>query len=280
VNESTEQCVLCAELSTPVSICQNHFTCRKCFGDHVCTHLGDLTIHCPIEGCDKVFSNTHMFKRQILSGNLYDLHVKKQVENEKWSKLLQKQTQITKGLANLTAGVEAKCPRIVYIVPLDEKGAQIWKWPKKLATTEVQILFVCQHSHVAVKEACFTMRVSRQWVKDVAPAIKFAMFLLKVAAPFVKISAGINFPMESIEKLANELISDPVRAQLDQLLSSKSIGELDWKKLTPIVGPSYDKISEKAHKEKNSEWKNHLVPVLDQKGNIIWVKNEFEVEYK
>ena len=80
--------------------------------------------------------------------------------------------------------------------------------------------------------------------------------------------------MESIEKLTNELISDPVRAQLDQLLSSKPICELDWKKLTPIVGPSRDKISEKDHKEKN------LVPVLDKVGNIIWVKNEFEVEYK
>ena len=59
--------------------------------------------------------------------------------------------------------------------------------------------------------------------------------------------------------------------------ASKPFLELDWKKLTLIVGPSYDKISEKAHKEKNSEWKNHLVPVLDQKGNIIWVKNKFEV---
>jgi hypothetical protein len=49
---------------------------------------------------------------------------------------------------------------------------------------------------------------------------------------------------------------------------------LDWKRLTPIVGPSRDKISEKDHKEKNR------VPVLDKVGNIIWLKNEFEVEYK
>jgi len=60
--------------------------------------------------------------------------VRKQDENEKWSKLLQNQkeflekmshlqSQVTKGLANLTAGVEAKCPKIVYIVPLYEEGA-------------------------------------------------------------------------------------------------------------------------------------------------------------
>jgi len=117
-------------------------------------------------------------------------------------------------------------------------------------------------------------------VTDVAPAIRCAMFLLRVAAPIVKISADINFPMDSIEKLTNELINDPVRAQLDQLLSSKSILELKWKKLIPIVGPSYDKISEKAHKEKNSEWKNHLVPVLDRAGNIIWVKKKFQGLYQ
>ena len=45
--------------------------------------------------------------------------------------------------------------------------------------------------------------------------------------------------MDSIEKLTNDLINDPVRAQFEQLLSSKPICELDWEKLTPIVEPSY-----------------------------------------
>ena len=72
----------------------------------------------------------------------------------------------------------------------------------------------------------------------------------------------MNCPIESIVK------------ELDKILSSKSILELDWKRLTPIVGPSRDKISEKDHNEKNR------VPVLDKVGNIIWLKNEFEVEYK
>ena len=72
---------------------------------------------------------------------MYDLHVKKQDENEKWSKLLQNQkeflekmshleSRVTKALANLTAGVDARCPRIVCIVPLNEKGVPILKWPK------------------------------------------------------------------------------------------------------------------------------------------------------
>ena len=33
------------------------------------------------------------------------------------------ESQDTNALANLTAGVEAKCPKIVYIVPLFEEGA-------------------------------------------------------------------------------------------------------------------------------------------------------------
>ena len=125
------------------------------------------------------------------------------------------------------------------------------------------------------------MHVTRKWVTDVAPAIRCAMFLLKFAAPIGKISAGIDFPipMESTEKLANELISDPLKDKLDKILSSKSILELDWKKLTPIVGPCYHKTSEKANEVKNSRWTNHLVPVLDHAGNIIWVKKKFQGLY-
>jgi len=85
------------------------------------------------------------------------------------------------------------------------------------------------------------MHVTRKCVTDVAPDIRCAMFLLKFAAPIGKISAGIDFPipMESIEKLANELISDPLKDKLDLMLSSKQhFLELDWKRLTPIVGPS------------------------------------------
>jgi len=40
-------------------------------------------------------------------------------------------------------------------------------------------------------------------VTDVAPAIRCAMFLLKGAAPVGQILAGINCPIETIEKLAN-----------------------------------------------------------------------------
>ena len=144
LNESAELCVLCAKRSTPVSICQNHSTCQQCFEDHVITHLGDMTIWCPINGCDQFFSNKEMFNNPFMSRNLYDLHVKKQDENGKWSKLYQHQNEIlkqithvasqlsrtTQALANLTAGVDAKCPRIVYIVPLNEKREPIWKWQK------------------------------------------------------------------------------------------------------------------------------------------------------
>jgi len=46
-----------------------------------------------------------------------------QNQKEFLEKISQLQSQVTKGLANLTAGVEAKCPKIVYIVPLYEEGA-------------------------------------------------------------------------------------------------------------------------------------------------------------
>ena len=38
-------------------------------------HLGDDTIHYPIIGCDKLFSNEDLYTSQILRSNLYDFHV-------------------------------------------------------------------------------------------------------------------------------------------------------------------------------------------------------------
>ena len=91
-------------------------------------------------------------------------------------------------------------------------------------------------------------------------------------APIGKISAGIDFPipMESIEKLANKLISDLLKDKLDKIFSSKPLLELDWKKLTPIVGPSSDKISENANKERN------FVSFLHFECHFLW-EEKFQV---
>ena len=51
-------------------------------------HLGDMTIQCPIVGCDQFFSNKEMFNNPFMSRNLYDLHMKKPDENGKWSKCI------------------------------------------------------------------------------------------------------------------------------------------------------------------------------------------------
>jgi len=303
-NENAELCFLCAKLSTPVSICQNHSTCQQCFEDHVHMHLGEMTIQCPIIGCDNHFSNTDMYKSQILPSNLYELHLKKQTENDNWSKLFQDQKEIlkqitrvasqlsrtTQALANLTAGVDAKCPRIVYIVPLNEKREPIWKWPKNLIKTEVQIFFVCQHSFDVVTETCITTKVTKQWVTCIAPAIKCAMSLLRAAVSAGLVTTGIHFPIESMEKFVLDMIVDPLTKELiartEEFLTgisatqNNSILELDRKKLTEIVGASYEVISQKAQKDQHSEWKNHLVPVLDHAGSIIWVKKKFQGLYQ
>ena len=67
-------------------------------------------------------------------------------------------------------------------------------------------------------------------MKDVAPAIKCAIFLLKVAAPVSKFFDVMDFPIKSIEKLANIVICEPLTKDLDKILSKKPIHELDWKK--------------------------------------------------
>jgi len=259
-----------------------------------------MTIQCPVLGCDRLFSNEDIYKSQILTSNLYKLHLKEQIEHDKWSKLYRYQQEIlkkishqesrmTKALAIFAAGVKEVCPRIVYIVPSSNKGAPIWMWPRSMVKTEVQIFFVCQHSFNVVTEACITTKVTKQWVTSVAPAIKCAIFLLKVAAAASKVTTGLHGPIESIEKFVMDMISDPLTKELiartDELLLGRSatqhtpILELDREKLTEIVGASYEVISQKAQKDQHSEWKNHLVPVLDHAGSIIWVKKKFQGIY-
>ena len=116
---------------------------------------------------------------------------------DKWSELSQKQTErilekmsylesrVTKGLANLLAGVDARCPRIVSTVPLSNQDgvtSNPMMWPRNWTRTKVQIFFVCHHSSVVVKEASITARVTKPWMKSVAPAIGYALLLLKIAA--------------------------------------------------------------------------------------------------
>jgi hypothetical protein len=84
VNESKALCLVCGKDSTFVSMCKDHFICQQCFEDHVYTHLGDETICCQINGCDKTFSKEDL-------SYLNKLHVKKRDENDKWSKLWQDQ---------------------------------------------------------------------------------------------------------------------------------------------------------------------------------------------
>ena len=62
VNESTLLCLVFGKGSTSVSMCKYHFTCRQCFEDHVYMHHSDMTIQCPINGCDKFCSNTDMIR--------------------------------------------------------------------------------------------------------------------------------------------------------------------------------------------------------------------------
>ena len=117
------------------------------------------------------------------------------------------------------------------------------------------------------------------------------MSLLRAAISAGLFTAGIHFPIESIEKFVLDMIVDPLTKELiaraEEFLTgiisatqNNSILELDRKKLTEIVGASYEVISQKAQKEKHSEWKNHLVPVLDHAGSIIWVKKKFQGLYQ
>ena len=240
VNESAERCELCGMLSTHVSICNDHFTCQQCFENHVFMHLGEMTIRCPFIGCDKLFSIKDMLESKILSSYLCILHLNKQNENDKWSKMweqlkklheVQKETQeymprIIKALATVSAAVVANCPKIVYIVPSCEQGATFWKWPRDFVQTKVQIFFVCQHSFHVVTEACITTWVTKKWVTSVAPAIKFSILLLKVAAAAGKIITGLHGSIESIEKVAIDMINDPltreVLTNIDEFLTKNT----------------------------------------------------------
>ena len=158
-----------------------------------------------------------------------------------------------------------------------------------LAKTEVAISFICQHSFEVVEETIFFTKINKQWVEDIAPIIKFTVASLSLATEGIAIGmANPIFAMiGSLFGLANTLLNDQLGVSLDELLKDKlgvsleSLQDLNkGVSLPPLIGKAYKIISEKAHKEKHSGWKKHLVSVKSKDtGDDIWVKKEFEDKY-
>lgn len=57
-------------------------------------------------------------------------------------------------------------------------------------------------------------------------------------------------------------------------------GDVRIKRIAKVVGEAYKALEEKANKEKHSEWKKALKPVLNESGVTIYVKNEYTRFYE
>lgn len=193
------------------------------------------------------------------------------------------------GVTHQMAASTERCPRLVWIMfPLD-KGPKVLspkKWWTSFLKKKVRLYLICQHSYT-VLESPLEMEVTRDWVRQVAPALKVTVMLLSALSV-----SGLPFPLpipvdtiqKSLEKqqeFVNTLLAKDTLQQLENEMKKDSeITTLSGQNIQLITGPAYDILSEKLNKDQRSGWKDKLHPVLDKGGSLMYVKTKFLHEYQ
>jgi hypothetical protein len=199
-----------------------------------------------------------------------------------------------KGLAYLATESVKKCPTLVWIIPAERtvgRSHRDWvNWAKSATHRRYHVYFVCLHSFAALDvEPRIEIDVPRSWMVQAAPVLRLSMFAIKAALatlgplpfPFPDILPKVQMMMS--EEFVNSFLNDETTKLLNAFESACTRGidfpESERSQLATFTGPAYDGIVEKATKLKRTHWKQHIVPVMNQEGSLIWVKKEFKDLY-
>lgn len=193
----------------------------------------------------------------------------------------------TKALALLSAGNTTSCPHLIWIDPSEgDRDWRNWTIPR-MGKKAVKLYFVCEHSF-SVVEPALVFRVTREWVEMIAPALKMCVFLLRVALATGQLTTLLPLPvlggfsdnilqqLDAVDAFATKYLDpDTLKELVEWDRSHTDIQDVIYKRITEVVGEAYKALEEKANKEKHSEWKKALKPVLNKSGVTIYVKNEY-----
>jgi hypothetical protein len=187
-------------------------------------------------------------------------------------------------LAKLEAKAIHPIPRLFVIVPR-QAGEGLQNWLSSMTAQHLHLYFVCAHSHQAVSEP-IKLKVTKDWVKKVAPALVFSLKILSLAGKSV---SGL-FPdseglvgnlLDSMSNLSAKQIKDMQMAVTGVISKDDSgmvqriySGKLNDSDVKVLNDDALQLIAEKAMEK--HKWKGEMVQVrLKNSTATLWVMKKY-----
>lgn len=177
----------------------------------------------------------------------------------------------------LIAAENHPCPCFVLIVPTT--GNKEKRTLENFLSKPVRIFFLCEDSWEPVE--AFETSMKREWLGKLAPLLKISIQIFAKAAadPSSQIvMAAIEFVCKLVGKTFDQKFSDfdrKIESGIGLHPTDRSVadGFFQDEEVIAIVKEAYEALAEEAEKEKNSEWKKKMKPVLspDTGKTIKWV---------
>jgi ankyrin repeat protein/serine/threonine protein kinase len=280
-------CMICRRAGHVISCTEGHGLCGGCIDTHVERNLHKPRIYCPAGSC---FSRPYHEDAllQFVSLDIYKAR-KQQLGFQ------QNLDRICQGVANLTAGTIARCPRLVWLTfPKDvtSKPLCVKDWVCSMGRKTAHIYLMCQHSYTKLDKP-IELTVTRDWIIQIAPALRLSLCILRVAL----MASGLPLPLpveaaSAIESLGlgEQYVRDKLSVhaatffdELDHIVEKQGMWDALHQQssaINEITGSAYQLLVEKLHQDKHAWWQDELKPALDKSGqHLIYVKKEYHKLY-
>jgi hypothetical protein len=315
ISKSNKTCCLCHRTACATIGCGQknaHSTCVQCIAEHISEQMGKSGsgIRCAIDGCPGTINDDDLNgkmpqiffflyvqergRQKLMDDNIKQMDDRQQQNHRILiSSLKDIKSSVQRALgamAYLASNDIKKCPSLLWMVPTKGSApghtATDWKsWVKRSVKRKYLLYFICQHTFTVV-EPPMEIEVARSWVAQVAPVLKFGLFLLKTAATTNGLPFPIDLPPLKQLSVMKEFVDSFLDAADQRLLNScdaaiteGTVPDKEISEVRSLTGPAYDMISEKVNKPKRSQWKESMTPVINHYGSPIWVKNEYQHFY-
>lgn len=306
------QCLFCNRKSKVGLLCPSvssaHFSCKRCFMDHVMENIGEEHIHCQVEGCCSPPYALEQIYRSV-SNSMFSKHWEIQQKNKQYAyqarrdeafadrivkavgSKIDESLQSTMRCLELIGQNELACPKLCLVVPTrSERGdSSILRTIRTLPEAgKVQLLlfFVCASEKVPI-DTPIRLTMPKLWLKRVAFAVKATIVVLNLAttlagSPVRLPVPGNNFKQEirHLDELFSEFITVEQSAALqDIMLDSTKVDEFPLETLNKLeqLQGQIREMSQESYREiaqvasENVEWRESMELCANKSGVLGWV---------
>lgn len=309
VSRDEGQCLACSRTKDCGLVCNgssSHFICDRCFSEHVKKHFGEIHMPCPKDGCaSEPFTEKQLvehlepvlvarhFEARNESRRNADTKQRKaeqesRVTNEEIVRLLH---SAARARERMSEG-ELECPLLFVLSrPRNIQGSgKSWaptlREPLRIKKTYI-LYFLCAYDKSRI-DCGIVVKKNKEWVKMVAPALKLAVFCLRVG---IKVGFGVSlYAPDCLENLGVEglmdeqilgKLSDEIDTslqQLEELLRSHAKNDAEvaevFGEAQTIAHDAYAEVARVANEKENRKgWRDEM-RVCEHNDGQAWVKRE------